>query len=182
MATYYNAATGGTYATPSQMLPPLISTPSTVSPLSGICHAVYCGKAPKDLSSVDVGVFLAGPAAATITYAEIGVATGEFTSLSNATLQIKGFASIAVEAAIGTVTVYKKTISGLVIPKGTDLWAVAAASATTQPTYRVLPASDFNGICQTRAATRPSTNLNTDLAFSFSTSGTSSPSLYIEIP
>jgi hypothetical protein len=164
-------------------LPPTTSGPLTL--VAGQCYAVYIGDSPSTLSSLDAIVSIHGIVAAGAGWAEVGIATGAFEKLSGVAstdLTILGAQSVDAEAKTPVSALVAKTISGLSISAGIGLWAIVACSyATTQMSCRYSPYAENGGWggFRIRAATRPSTNLNTPLAFT--TDGGNVPTVGIQI-
>jgi hypothetical protein len=133
------------------------------------CYAQYVGQVPFALSEIDLSIYVQGSPAAGAGYAELGLATSDDASnAANINLTIVGYVSIDAEVKGVSTVIYTKTLSGINVPAGKDLWVVVAASyATTQPTFRFPSEGDLHGYGRTRAACRPSTNLNTPLAFAY---------------
>lgn len=128
------------------------------------CCVVYCGRAPKDITTIDVTIFVT-VAAATVTWAEFAAFTGAYEGPSAAAggtpnLTTKGFVSIASEIAAAAVNdALKKTITLTTTPikAGEEFWVGFSINATSMPTLRAINASDLTSRQALRAATRPST-------------------------
>jgi hypothetical protein len=140
----------------------------TRGPTNDQCRALYMGRAPQALSSIKVA-WRQTAAAATITYAEMGIATGTLVPGSTPSLVIRGYVDASAQWLAGAATnVLTVPVTGADIAAGEDIWAVYAVNFTGTPTIAVSNVSDrldMGAIC-TRAACRLSTNLNTaPLAF-----------------
>lgn len=166
------AAALGSHRAPS---PPSIAT-NNVTVTAATAYAVYVGRFDAHLSSFDLLPFVRGTVAVGAGWGEVALARGVYTSLAGSTnLTILGYADIEAETKIAATRVVKRTLTGLNIPAGTDLWAIVACShATTQASFQALP-TDFWGYARIRANCRPSANLNTPLAFTNGLTGTVVP-------
>jgi hypothetical protein len=145
-------------------------------PTANQCRALYMGRAPEDISSIQIA-WRQTAGAATVTYAEMGIATGAFVPNSTPSLVIRGYVSAATEwGAVGSNTrVLTIPVTGADIAAGDDIWALYVTDFTGTPTIAVSNVTDrldIGAIC-VRAATRLSTNLNTaPLAFTLDTGAT----------
>jgi hypothetical protein len=148
---------------------PIFSTggaSSTRGPTNDQCRALYMGRAPEALSSINIR--WQQVAGGTITYAEWGIATGTMTPGTGPTLTLRGYVDTAAQWA--TPGIYNVTVpvTGADIAAGADIWVCYAVSFSAgTPTIRVSAVADPLDTCAMvlRAATRLSTNLNTPLAF-----------------
>jgi len=151
---------------------------SSMTAVSETAYAKYVGAWSQTLTSLDVELFIHGVAAAGAGWAEVAVATGDYTAKASATnLTILGYADVDAEVKVASTRIEVKTISGISIPANKDIWILFASShATTQASLRT-DVTDFHGDARTRASTRPSTNLNTALQFDNSFAGITIPML-----
>lgn len=128
-------------------------------------YARYIGRAASPLSSIRVIAYVSGAAAVGAGWAEIAIATGDFTTpLANVTLTPRGYASIDTEVKAGLTSPYTKTITGLALSPVDDLWLLVACNyATTQATLRINAGDgDRSGAApRAVAAGRPSTLIET---------------------
>lgn len=151
---------------------------SSMVVVSQTAYAKYVGSWSQPLSSLDVELFIHGTVAAGAGWAEVAVAIGDYTAKAAATnLTILGYADVDAEVKVASTRIETKTISGISIPARKDIFVIYASShATTQASLRT-DVPDFHGDVRTRAACRPSTNLNTALQFDNSFSGLTIPML-----
>lgn len=140
---------------------------ATKTMTSGTAFAVYVGKAPRATSAVNV-MFRVTQAAATITWAEVGVATGRVVFGGSPTLTMRGFANVAtVVNSLGVKNVAVTVSAGQTINEGNDLWFVFSTSATTANILRAQSIADDLqvGLQASRAATQPSTTIGSAQAY-----------------
>jgi hypothetical protein len=147
----------------------------TRGPTNDQCRAFYMGRAPQAISSIKV--LWRQTAGATISYAEMGIATGAYSPLVAPSLVIRGYVDSAVEWTTASFSRNKTiSITGADIAAGEDIWAVYTVNFTAgAPTIAVSNVSDRLdiGALAIRNATRLSTNLNTaPLAFTIDASAT----------
>lgn len=122
---------------------------------TGICGAVYLGKAPFAITSMEVLCEVA-TAAATIIWAEVGIATGALTaSRGNSSLTQRGSASVA--ATYNAVGEKATTISVSGVNAGDDLWLTFGSSATTPFQLRAGQPDRIRSGMFKSATARPST-------------------------
>lgn len=126
---------------------------------SGNCYALYMGRADDAWEYVAVR-FEVTVAAATIAWAEIGIATSaEFELGSNVTLTERGYVDVSAAVnSLGEKTVYLAP-SG--IARGDHVWLLAGSSATTPfqvyaGTGGLLSGGQFQSSGTTRPSTMPS--------------------------
>ncbi len=139
---------------------------ATRGPSNDQCRALYMGRAPEALSSINVRWNQAS--GGTITYAEWGIATGTMTPGTGPTLTIRGYVDTAAQRAASGIYNVTVPITGADIAAGADIWVCYAVSFSAgTPTIRVSGAADPLDTCAMvlRATTRLSTNLNTPLAY-----------------
>lgn len=153
----------------SVLMPPHFATANltstkTITSLS--TFAIYVGKAPKDLSSLQLR-FRVTTAAATITWAEVAVARGVVNPGGNPTLTVVGWADVAaVINSTGQKTVAVSVASGQNLRAGEDIWALIGNSATTAAIVRAQSiADDIQAGLQASLATRPSLNVGVSQAY-----------------
>lgn len=153
----------------------LIDTLGPHAMVSSTAYARYVGHTDDPLTELDVVGFIHGAAAvaggggAGLNWAEFAIAiSGNPARMpANLDLTILGTADVTTEAlnAGAGSALKKKTIAALRIPAGAHLWVLAStAFQTTNMTMRY-GNSDGQGRFRTRAACRPSLNLNAPLAF-----------------
>ncbi len=147
----------------------------TRGPTASQCRAIYMGRAPEDIASIQIA-WRQTAAAATITFAEMGIATGTFVPNSTPSLVIRGYVDASAQWLAGAATcVLTIPVTGADITAGEDIWALYSVNHTGTPTIAVSNVSDRLdiGAIVVRAATRLSTNLNTaPLAFTLDTGAT----------
>jgi hypothetical protein len=139
---------------------------ATRGPSNDQCRALYMGRAPEALSSINIRWNQA--AGGTITYAEWGIATGTMTPGTGPTLTIRGYVDAAAQWAVSGIYNVTVPVTGADIAAGADIWVCYAVNFSAgTPTIRVSGAADPLDTCAMvlRGATRLSTNLNTPLAF-----------------
>lgn len=132
--------------------------------VSGRCYAQYLGVAPCEIKSLELRAEIGGTAAATITWAEMAVATGAFEASAGVTsgtpdltLRAGTVADISAEVLNTNFSIVKTVTPAVPIPAGTELWVLLSVSAVTQPVWRGTQGADFAGAAAIAAATRPST-------------------------
>lgn len=162
---------GGTTVIPSTYwFSPIWTAGSSIDtrgPTNDQCRCIYMGRAPQDLTSINI--FWGQTAGGTITYAEMGVATGTMALGSTPTLTLRGF--VDVTADWGSAANYLRSIpvtSSSPITAGTDIWACYSVSFSAgAPTIAVSNVPDRldSGSIVRRNTTRISTNLGAPLAF-----------------
>jgi hypothetical protein len=133
---------------------------------SGQSFGRYLGMVPADVTSVEVNVRVT-TAAATITWAEVGIASANSATGGNLTL----LGSVTSVAATFNSTGNKTVTFAITVPAGTFLYLIGGSSATTPFQLRgTLP--DELGVGVVRLATaRPST-MASPTAFGSSTNST----------
>ena len=149
---------------------PLCEASTTLAPTSQTAYAVYLGKAPQALTAMTLR-WRVTTLAATITYAELAIATGNPSIDSpGVRLTMCGFTSVSTPVA--TPAIYNTQITGLSISEGEGLWGVYAIQATTVGAIRAMTSAETFGAnsdtvlySASLATTRPSTSLNRGLPF-----------------
>jgi hypothetical protein len=143
---------------------------------SGTAFAVYVGKAPRSLTSIQLR-YRVTTAAATITWAELAIAKGSINVGGNPNLTVVGFADVsAVINSTGQKTTTVNVSSGQSINEGDDLWLIIGNSATTAGVVRALTiADDLQVGVQASVASRPSTIVGTGTAFTIEGATTLAP-------
>jgi hypothetical protein len=141
--------------------------------------AVYMGKCPRRVTesdSVDMR-YRVTTAAATITWAEIAVATGAINVGSNPTLTVRGFTDVsAVVTSTGQKTTAVSPSAGQVIEEGDDLWALIGGVYSTALVVRAQSmADDLQVGIQASRVTRPSLNVGSGEAYTLDDATTLAP-------
>lgn len=133
---------------------------STRTLTSGTTFAVYVGRVPRSVASVQAR-FRVTTAAATITWAEAAIAKGAVSLAANPSLTVVGFADISTPiASTGQKSVTINVSSGQVVNEGDQLWLLLGNNATTAGIVRAQSiADDLQVGCQASLATRPSLNV-----------------------
>jgi len=141
-----------------------LTSTKTITSLS--TFAVYLGKAPRSLSTVQAR-YRVTTAAATITWAEIAIATGPVSVGANPTLTVVGFADVSgIINSTGQKTNSISVSAGQSIDEGDDVWFLIGNSATTAGRVRAQSiADDIQVGVQASLATRPSLNVGTGQAY-----------------
>lgn len=155
------------------------------APVDGTSYAVYLGRTLRKITSARVSVFVGSTAAATVAWAEVGLATGAFEgnvgdTAGTPNLTRAGFASIATEIAAGI----NREAGALVTPAtpiaaGSELWLLFGVSAATLPVMRSIP-NAIDGSAASAAATRPST-MAAGAAFTASQLGAAVPGFWYAV-
>lgn len=133
-------------------------------------YAHYLGKYDHPITAIDLIPYIHGAAAGTTGWAEVAIATSPAWSGRQASvdLTVVGYSSIDTEVKAGATAAATKSVTGLSIPAGTDLWGIVAASYdTTQASFRIINAGEVWGFNRTRNSFRPSSNVGTAAAFAF---------------
>lgn len=135
-----------------------LTTAKTIT--SGSTFAVYCGRAPRALSSVQLRCRVT-TAMGTITWGEVAVAKGAIVVGGNPSLTVVGWADVsATYNSLGQKTTTINVSSGQVVNEGDDLWALIGNQATTALAVRAISiADDLQVGVQASLATRPSLNV-----------------------
>lgn len=143
---------------PKVRLPPTFqcaNLTATKACTSNTSFAVYMGKADAAYTSVVVRLRVT-TAAATITWAEVAIATGTPAPAGNPSLTRRGFTDVS--AVVNSLGQKSITVSVSGIAAGDDIWVVFGAQATTALAVRAGLADDLQlGGQASVAATRPST-------------------------
>lgn len=152
------------------------SLTATRTVLDGRAFALYVGKAPKDITSIDIywRTTTALVIGASGSWAEVAVATGTPMPAANPTLTVKKYADVLTEfqAAAG---IKSKTLSSFSIDAGDDIWLVIGANRGTggSPTTSVVRAysmaDDLQMGCSAQAVTQPSANVGSGVAYTVDT-------------
>ena len=146
----------------------------TRGPTNDQCRAIYMGRAPTSLTEIDIA--WGQTAGGTITYAEMGIATGTMVPMSTPSLVLRGYVDATVNWGSSGNRVMTIPVTGTAIAAGEDIWACYSVSFSAgAPTIAVSNVSDRvdSGAIVRRNATRISTNLNTSpLAFVLDPSAT----------
>lgn len=153
----------------SVLVCPLFSTASltgTRSITSTNSYAVYVGKAPRSLTSANIR-YRVTTACATITWAEVALATGPINVGGGPTLTVRGYADVSgVANSTGQKTTSVPVSSGQAINEGDDLWAIFGNAATTVAVLRAQSiADDLQVGVFASLATRPSLNVGNAQAY-----------------
>lgn len=135
-----------------------LTTAKTIT--SASTFAVYLGRAPRAITTAQVR-FRVTTAAATITWAEVALATGPIVVGGNPSLTVRGFADVsAVVNSLGQKTVSVSASAGQTINEGDDVWLLIGNQATTALAVRAQSiADDLQVGVQGSLATRPSLNV-----------------------
>lgn len=150
---------GTTFSRPVQ-LPPMTFAPDTTSSTGMATNrtiARYLGQAPDDLNLVTLR-FNVTTGAATITWAEVGIATSLDMTLGGQDLSMNGYVNVATTFnTIGT----KDVDVPVTIGPGEHVWALCGSQATTPfQVTRALGDAIAAGFILFADATRPSTMAN----------------------
>lgn len=128
---------------------------------SGTSFALYIGKAPRALTSVQVRLRVT-TALITPTWAEIALAKGIPVPGANPSLTVVGYADTSVSwaAAAGQRTETINVSSGQSVNEGDDIWIIVGNVAATLAVLRAQSiADDIQAGFQAALATRPSLNV-----------------------
>lgn len=133
---------------------------------SGSSFALYFGRAPRSLTSVQIRLRVT-TAMATITWGEVGLAKGVPNLGGNPTLTVVGYADIsATHNSTGQKSTTINVSSGQSINEGDDLWVIVGNSAATALVIRAQSiADDIQAGYQASAAQRPSLIVGTPTVF-----------------
>ena len=153
----------------SVLVSPLFATANlsgTRSITSTNSYAVYLGRAPRNLTSVNLR-YRVTTACATITWAEVAIAKGSVSVGNNPTLTVVGYADVSgVANTTGQKTTSVSVSSGQAINEGDDLWAIFGNAATTVAVLRAQSiADDIQVGVFASLATRPSLNVGNAQAY-----------------
>lgn len=156
-------------AASSVMLPVFYSTANLTTAktiTSTNTFAVYVGKAPRTLTSVQLRLRVT-TAAATITWCEVAIAKGPVVVGGNPTLTVVGWADTSASYnSTGQKTTTINVSSGQTINEGDDLWILIGNQATTALQVRTMTIADDIQIgVQASAASRPSLNVGTGVSY-----------------
>jgi hypothetical protein len=162
-------------------------TTGPITPAADAMRAMHVGRFDYALASVGACFYVHGVAAAGAGWAEIAVGHSAPGSLQAATIPITlaGYASIDAEVKTASTVQYVKTISGLSIPAGRDVWVIVVCNyATTQASYRGWVGTDAQGrVRYCAGGGRPSTQLGTSKNFTHpgnGLGGQAGPALWAE--
>lgn len=138
--------------------------------------AVYVGKAPRSLTTVQVRLRVT-TAAATITWAEVALGKGTPNVGANPAITPVGYADVAaVVNSTGQKTVTVNVSAGQAVNEGDDLWVLVGNQATTALAVRAQStADDLQVGVQAAVATRPSLNIGTGVTFTIDGATTLAP-------
>jgi hypothetical protein len=138
--------------------------------------AIYMGKAPRSLTSVQVRLRVT-TAAVTIVWAEIGIAKGTPTVAANPSLTVVGYADVsAVVNSTGQKTVTVNVNAAQSLSQGEDIWVVIGNQATTALAVRALSiADDLQAGFQASVVGRPSLLLGVGQTFTLEGATTAGP-------
>lgn len=141
-----------------------LTTAKTIT--SNSTFAVYLGRAPKPITTAQVRLRVT-TAAATITWAEVALATGAINPGGNPTLTVRGFADVSsIVNSLGQKTITVNASSGQTINEGDDVWLLIGNQATTALQVRAASiADDLQTGLQASLATRPSLNVGATQAY-----------------
>ena len=153
----------------SVLVSPLFATANlsgTRSITSTNSYAVYLGRAPRNLTSVNLR-YRVTTACATITWAELAIAKGAVNIGGGPTLTVVGYADVSgVANTTGQKTTSVSVSSGQAINEGDDLWAIFGNAATTVAVLRAQSiADDIQVGVFASLATRPSLNVGNAQAY-----------------
>ena len=154
---------------PSLMMAPHFATANLTTAktiTSGSSFALYLGKAPRALSSVQIRLRVT-TAMATITWGEVALAKGTPNLGGNPTLTVVGYADVsATYNSTGQKSTTINVSSGQAVNEGDDLWILVGNAATTALQIRAQSiADDTQAGFQASAAQRPSLIVGTPTAF-----------------
>ena len=129
-------------------------------------YAVYVGKAPRSITSATVRCRVT-TGAATITWAEVALATGAVNVGGGPTLTVRGYADVsATYNSIGQKSTVVNVSAGQAINEGDDLWVMYGNAATTVAVLRAQSiADDIQVGVFAFLATRPSLNVGNAQAY-----------------
>jgi hypothetical protein len=141
-----------------------VDTPASSKTLtSGECFALYMGVSPRALKSVMVSYLVTTNTGST-TWSELAIATGVPVIGSGPTLTVRGYADVGqsiLTTGIKNQTIYLNTS----FSEGEDVWVLIANSGTTPLIRAQSIADDIQAGFQADATMRPSSNINTPVAF-----------------
>jgi len=161
---------------PAALMAPHFATAnltSTKTITSTNTFAVYVGKAPRALSSIQLR-YRVTTAAATITWAEVAIAKGPVVVGGNPILTVVGFADVsAVINSTGQKTTTVSVSSGQSIEAADDLWLLVGNQATTAAVLRAQSiADDIQVGLQGSGVMRPSLNVGSAFTFTIESATT----------
>lgn len=141
-----------------------LTTAKTIT--SGSTFAVYMGRSPRSLTSVQLRLRVT-TAMATITWGEVAIAKGSINVGGNPTLTVVGWADVSASYnSLGQKTTTVNVSTGQSVAAGDDLWALIGNAATTALQVRAASiADDIQVGQQASLATRPSLNVGTGQAY-----------------
>lgn len=141
-----------------------LTTAKTIT--SGSTFAVYMGKAPRSLTSVQIRLRVT-TAMGTITWGEVAIAKGSINIGGNPTLTVVGWADVSASYnSLGQKSTTINVSSGQTIDEGDDLWVLIGNAATTALQVRAQSiADDIQTGLQASLATRPSLNVGSPQAY-----------------
>lgn len=129
-------------------------------------YAVYVGKAPRSITSANVR-YRVTTGAATITWAEIALATGSINVGGGPTLTVRGYADVSgTVTGTGQFTTSVSVSAGQAINEGDDLWVIYGNNASTVAVLRAQSiADDIQVGVFAFLSTRPSSNVGNAQAY-----------------
>lgn len=163
----------------SVLMSPFFSTANLTSVrslTSTNTYAVYVGKAPRSITSATVRSRVT-TGAATITWAEIALATGSINVGGNPTLTVRGWTDVSgTFNSTGQKSTSVSVSAGQAINEGDDLWVLIGNNATTVAVLRAASiADDLQVGTAAFLATRPSSNVGSGQAYTIETATELSP-------
>lgn len=172
-------------AVPSVLMKPAFASANLTSvrtTTSAVAYAVYMGRAPRSLTTVKLRLRVT-TAAATITWAEVAIATGSINIGGNPTLTVRGYTDVsAVVNSTGLKSIDIAVSTGQAINEGDDLWAIYGAQATTVLVVRAQSiADDIQVGLQGSLSNRPSTNVGVSQAYTVESATTTAAWLALVI-
>jgi len=172
-------------AVPSVLMNPAFASANLTSvrtTTSAVAYAVYMGRAPRSLTTVKLRLRVT-TAAATITWAEVAIATGSINIGGNPTLTVRGYTDVsAVVNSTGLKSIDIAVSTGQAINEGDDLWAIYGAQATTVLVVRAQSiADDLQVGLQASLSNRPSTNVGVTQSYTVESATTTAAWLALVI-
>lgn len=139
-------------------------------------YAVYVGKAPRSITSANVR-YRVTTGAATITWAELALATGSINVGGNPTLTVRGYADVSgTVTGTGQFTTSVSVSAGQAINEGDDLWCIYGNQASTVTVLRAQSiADDLQVGVFAYLSTRPSSNVGVAQAYTIDGATQTSP-------
>jgi biotin carboxyl carrier protein len=137
---------------------------STRSLTKGDAFAVYIGRAERALTAVGVRWNVTTAAGATVSWAEVAIATGAPVPGANASLTVVGYQDVASDiTGTGVRTTDVQVSSGQSIQEGDDVWVILAhdGSGTTAVARAQSIADELEACMSATRTVRPSTAVGT---------------------